>query len=301
MYNEGIVIDIHKEDTMKASLWKWVAGLIGIGLILSACSGNAPAGAGTPGGTLGTSEARVTQSFTVNGSVAVTIDSYNGDIKVKAGGSDQVQVEVIKHGGGTTDAQAKADLDNIQLSLTQAAGSVKLIATHKGAVLTNSTASFIVTMPAGSTLVASVDNGTVTVDGINGDVTATVGNGDITITNAGKGDLSAKTTNGSLTLSGSNVASITASTSNGNTSFVGSIAASKAANRIDAGNGSVNVTLPGDAQFGFDALTSNGNVTSDFTFQGDTTPASIKGTLGASPTFSLVVRVKNGGIALKKS
>jgi DUF4097 and DUF4098 domain-containing protein YvlB len=168
-------------------------------------------------------------------------------------------------------------------------------------VPTNSTASFIVTMPAGSALVASVDNGTVTVDGVNGDVTTTVGNGDITITNAGKGDMSAKTTNGNLTLGGSNVASVKASTSNGDASFAGSIAESKAANRIDAGNGSVSVTLPGNAQFGFDALTSNGKVTSDFTFQGDTTPTSIKGTLGASPTFSLVVRVKNGEITLKKS
>ncbi len=274
----------------------WI-GLMSLSLFLSACSGNASTGAG-PGSV---NEAKVTQAFTVNGDVTVTIDTYNGAINVKAGSNDQVQVEVTKRGGGTTDAQAKADLDAIQLSLTQAAGNVKLIATHKGAAPVNSAASFIVSMPPGSTVVASVDNGTITVDGLGADVTATTGNGDVTITNMNKGDLSAKTTNGMVTLSGRDLASLKASSANGDVSFSGSLAASKAANRIDVGNGSVGLALPGDAQFGVDALTSNGKLTSDFAFQGDTTPTSIKGTLGASPVFGIVLRVKNGAITIKKS
>ena len=53
-------------------------------------------------------------------------------------------------------------------------------------------------------------------------------------------------------------------------------------------------------QFGIDALTVNGALTSDFVFQGDTSPKSAKGTIGASPTFGIVIRVKNGDIAIKK-
>jgi len=290
----------NKEDTMKALTWKWiVTGLIGVALVLSACN-TATSGPGQPAGSSGPTEAKVTQAFTVSGDVTVTIDTYNGDINVKTGGTDQVQVEVVKRGGGTTDAQTKADLDNIQLSLSQAAGQVKLIATHKGVVPANSEALFNVTVPPGSAIVASVDNGSINVDGISADTTATVGNGDVTISNVSKGDLSAKSTNGNVILSGRDVASLKASTSNGNASFSGSVAASKAANRIDVGNGSATVSLPGDAQFGLDALTSNGSVASDFSFQGDTSSTAIKGTLGASPTFNLVVRVKNGAITFKK-
>ncbi len=286
---------------MKVSLWKWVAGLIGVTLILSACSGNAPATSAVPGGTSGVNESRATQSFSFSGDVIVTIDTYNGDIKVKAGANDQVQVEVIKHGGGTSDTQTKADLNNIQLSLTQTSGNVKLIATHPGQVPANSAVSFIVTMPTSSTVVASADNGSIAVDGVGGDITAVMGNGSVTVSNAGQGDLSAKTTNGNVTLSGTNVASLKASTSNGDVSFAGSIAAGKAANRIDVGNGNADVTLPASGQFGIDALTSTGQVTSDFVFEGNTSPTAIKGTLGAAPTFNLTVRVKNGAITLKKS
>ena len=292
---------------MKASMWRIiVSGLLGLALVLSGCGGSgAPAPAGTGGSgnsgvTSGVNETKDSQSFSITGDVIVTIDSYSGNITVKAGGSDKVQVDVVRHGGGTTDAEAKADLANIQTSLNQTSGNVKLIATHKGAAPVGSTASFVVTMPPGSTLIASVDNGTITIDGITGSVTATGANGDVIVSNAGKGGINAKTTNGNLTLSGSNLAVLKASTSNGNATFSGSLAQSNTANRVDVGNGDANLTLPGNGQFGLDALTSNGTVTSDFAFQGDTSPSAIKGTLGASPTFNVTVRVKNGSITVKK-
>ena len=284
---------------MKVPIWRVVvSGLIGLALVLSGCSGSGTPVSGSAGGL---NEAKDSQSFSVTGDVTVTISSYSGDIQVKAGSSDKVQVDVVRHGGGTTDAEAKADLGNIQTSLNQTVGNVKLMATHKGAVPTGSTASFVVTMPSGSILVALVDNGSMTIDGITASVTATGSNGNVTVTNAGKGGINAKTVNGNVTLSGSNVSVLKASTQNGDASFSGSLTQSNNANRLDVGNGDARLTVPGDAQFGLDALTANGTLTSDFTFQGDTSPAAIKGTLGASPTFNVTVRVKNGSIAVKKS
>jgi DUF4097 and DUF4098 domain-containing protein YvlB len=283
---------------MKVSAWKsTVTGLIGFALVLSACGG----ATGSTNSNDVSQEAKVNQAFTVTGDVTVTISTYNGDIKVTTGSVDQVQVEVVKHGGGTTDAEAKADLDNIQLSLSQTSGNVKLVATHAGRVPTNSKASFVVVMPPDSKVVATLDNGSITVDGVKGGVYATSTNGELNITGAGKADLTAKTVNGNVTLTGQEVTKLTASSSNGNVSFIGSLAESKAANRIDVGNGNATFGAPGDTQFGIDALTSNGALTSDFVFQGDSTKSSVKGTIGSSPTFSVVVRVKNGSITLRKS
>lgn len=269
-----------------------IISLIGLALILSACGGG--------GGPAAENEAKVSQAFAVSGDVAVSISTYNGAIEVKTGGEGQVQVDVTKRGGGDTDAQAKTDLDNINLSLTQTAGKVNLVATHRGAPPNNSAASFVVTAPAGATIVATLDNGTVTISGVKGDVTVTTGNGEITMRGVEDGAISAKTTNGNVTLEGRNIAGLTASSSNGEVSFAGSIAANEEGNRIDVGNGSASISLPGDTQWGIDASTGNGQLTSDFAFQGDTTPTSVKGTVGASPTFGVRIRVQNGNVTIKK-
>lgn len=271
---------------------QWLCGLVGLALILSACGGGAaPAG---------DNQATVSQSFAVDEDVTVTVSTYNGAIEIRAGSSDQVLVEVTKRGGGKTDAEAKRDLDNIQLALNQAAGSVKLVATHRGQAPADSAASFVVTVPAGAAVVASLTNGTIAVNGVKRDVTVTASNGDLTVRGVEEGAITARTTNGNVTLEGREVASLVASSSNGSVSFQGSVAESNAANRIDVGNGSVSITLPGDAQWGVDALTSNGALTSGFAFQGNTTPTSVKGTTGASPTFGIVIRIKNGNITIKK-
>jgi len=268
-----------------------LGGIIGLALILSACGG---------GGPIAANETRESQSFSVSGEVTVTVSTYNGTIDVRAGGDDQVRVEVTKRGGGDTDAEAKADLNNIQLALSQSAGSVKLVATHSGTAPENSAVSFVVTVPPASTLEASVDNGSIKVDGVKGDVTLTAGNGDLTVRGVDEGVISAKTTNGNVTLEGREVASVTATSSNGSVSFAGSLAESDAANRLDAGNGSASLTLPADAQFAIDATTANGALTSGFDFQGDLRPRSVEGTIGASPAFSVVIRVQNGNITISK-
>ncbi len=277
-----------------ASLKLTLIGFMVMALVLAACGGSQ----GTS--TSGVADSNVSQSFAVNGDVTVTITTYAGNIQVNAGGSGQVQVQVVKHGGGDTDAVAKSDLDNIQLSLTQTAGKINLTATHRGVIPSNSAASFIVTVPAGSTLVASDDSGKVTIDGVTGGVTARTTSGDIAVTNADKNDLVVGTVNGNLTLSGKLMTSLRASSTNGNVSFSGSLDKNSAANRLDVGNGNANLTMPGDTQFGIDAATSNGTLASDFTFQGDTSPTSAKGTLGASPLFNIVIRVRNGTITIKK-
>ncbi len=264
---------------------------VGLALIVSACGG---------GGASVANEEKSTQSFTVGAEVSLTISTYNGSIDVRAGSGNKIEVEVIKRGGGATDAEAKADLENIELSMEQSAGQVKLVATHRGSIPSDSGVSFKVTVPSEITLVASLENGPITVEGVKGDITATANNGDLTVRGAGDGALALKTTNGDLSVEGAAIDSLTASSTNGAATFQGSLVESDAANTIDVGNGSATLTLPGDAQFSIDALTSNGQLASDFDVQGDQSSTSIKGTVGSSPAFDLVVRVKNGPITIKR-
>src|SRR5512143_1071757 len=158
-----------------------VSGLLVLACVLAACGG-----AAAPAGT--TADANVTQSFAVNGDVTVTITTYAGEVKVNAGGAGQVQVQVMKHGGGATDAGSKGDLDNMQLSLNQSSGKINLTATHRGTVPVGSLVSFIVRMEAGSGCVALGDSGKVTIDGVQGGVTARTTSGDIIVTNADNND-----------------------------------------------------------------------------------------------------------------
>jgi len=273
-----------------------VSGLIGIALFLSAC--NASGSGSVSGGAV--VEAKSTQSFAVGEEVEVTVSTYNGAIEVRGGTGNQVQVEVTKRGGGDTEAASKADLDSIELSLTQAGAQVKLIATHKGPIPPNSSASFVVTVPAGSTLSATLDNGAITVNGVKGAVTATATNGDITVQGVEKNAISVKTTNGSLTLGGTGVTGVTGTTSNGNVSFQGSLAESSTDSRLEADNGNITLTLSADAQINIDASTANGTLKSDFTIEGEVAPKSAKGAIGATPVSRVVMRTQNGDVVIKK-
>ncbi|HZY43606.1 MAG TPA: hypothetical protein VFF70_02560 [Anaerolineae bacterium] len=133
-----------------------------------------------------------------------------------------------------------------------------------------------------------------------GGATARTTSGDIAVTNADKNERVVGTVNSNTTSSGKRLINLREPSANGNVSFSESLVKNSAANRVAVDNGNASLTLPGDAQFGIDALTSNGTLASDFTFQGDTSPTSVKGTLGASPLLGNTIRVKNGTITVKK-
>jgi DUF4097 and DUF4098 domain-containing protein YvlB len=67
-------------------------------------------------------------------------------------------------------------------------------------------------------------------------------------------------------------------------------------------NGSVDVTLPGSAEFKVDAATTNGGISTDFSVsvQGRFNSKQLSGTVGGGGR-ELKVATTNGGIELKKS
>jgi DUF4097 and DUF4098 domain-containing protein YvlB len=66
--------------------------------------------------------------------------------------------------------------------------------------------------------------------------------------------------------------------------------------------GSLSVTLLANAQFAVDAVTSNGNITSDFAVSGGSrSDTQLRGTVGSDPGTTLGLRTSNGPIEIRQS
>jgi hypothetical protein len=113
-------------------------------------------------------------------------------------------------------------------------------------------------------------------------------------------EVQAATTNGNVEVSTSEWAS--ARTTNGGVRV--SMGSAKWSGELElmTTNGSVDVTLPGSAEFKVEARTTNGGIRSDFpiTVQGTFGPKTLSGTVGGGGR-ELKIATTNGGIGLKKS
>lgn len=61
-------------------------------------------------------------------------------------------------------------------------------------------------------------------------------------------------------------------------------------------NGDIDLTLPSDLQFEFEAATKNGTITTSFQERVAVKGNTIKGTVGSSPTATITIETKNGNI-----
>ena len=140
---------------------------------------------------------------------------------------------------------------------------------------------FDVQVPRGVRFHALTTNGAVHCLRLESVVEAATTNGDVEVSTSEWA--SAKTTNGGVRVS------------MGNAKWSGEL-------EEETTNGSVNVTLPGSAEFKVDAATTNGGISTDFpiSVQGKFSSKSLSGTVGGGGR-ELKVATTNGGIELKKS
>jgi putative adhesin len=141
--------------------------------------------------------------------------------------------------------------------------------------------SFDVQVPRGVRFHALTTNGAVHCVRLESVVQAETTNGDVEVSTSEWA--SAKTTNGGVRVS------------MGNAKWSGELEETTT-------NGSVDVTLPGSAEFKVDAATTNGGINTDFpiSVQGKFSSKSLSGTVGGGGR-ELKVATTNGGIELKKS
>jgi DUF4097 and DUF4098 domain-containing protein YvlB len=284
--------------------------LLIVALTLAACGANINI-------SLFTAEEAVSQTFTAD-KPHVVVQTFNGSIDVITGSDNTVKIDVTKRGGGNSQDAAQADLKNVEVTMTQDGGTIRVTAqrTDRRIDIGNSGAAAKLRIPNGSTLELRSSNGNITSSGPVADVTAETSNGWIDVksalgqldlqtsngnvtVNGGSGRLRLETSNGGIDATADNVV-IEGRTSNGSIHFTGSLAAGSS--ELRTSNAGIVATLPANASFSLDAETSNSKITSDFAVT--TTGASdtlLRGTVGSSPEASLTLNTSNGSIDLNKS
>ena len=265
-----------------------------------------------------TAEETVTQSFTPAGQPRVVVEMFNGTIDVVTGADNTVKVDVVKRGGGISQAEAQDDLKNVEVTMTLDGDTIRVTAKRadQRVDIGNSGASAKLRVPEGTILNLRSSNGTISSSGPVGDVKAETSNGPIDVrgsngqldlntsngpitTNGGSGAIDVETSNGTIDVTADN-ALVTARTSNGPIRFNGSLAQGHSEMRTS--NGNLVVTLPAGAQFIIDASTSNGKISSDFAVTAQNfSDDHLSGTVGNDPGTTLDVQTSNGPIEIRQS
>jgi DUF4097 and DUF4098 domain-containing protein YvlB len=272
----------------------WIVALILVVVASLGCSTSI-------GVSLSTADETVQKSFEVGASPRVVVETFNGKVQVTTDAAPTVSVSVTKRGSGNTQAAAQDDLKNIEVTMTQDGGAVRVVARriNRASNWGNSGASATLKVPSGAVLELRSSNGTVTVLGQTGDVTINTSNGKISV-DGSRGQLKLDTSNGSIEAS-ADQAVVNARTSNGAITFKGALAQGN--HTLRTSNGKITLTLPASASFKLDAETSNGKVSSDFavTRTGGSRDSELRGTVGDNPATSIELRTSNGGIELRKN
>jgi len=246
-----------------------------------------------------TAEERGSQTVDAPTAPRVVVESFNGEIEVRAGSEGEVEADWVKRGSGDSQAAAQDDLNNVEVTVTREGDAVRIIARRTDSrPANNSGASFEVRVPANAVLDLRTSNGGITVDGITGEVRADTSNGKVRVDGAtGRVDLSSS--NGEIDVTATNAA-VTVRTSNGAIRFEGSLADGD--HTFSTSNGRIVLTLPSDARFRVDARTSNGEVMTDFpvTVSGKIEKDALNGTVGENPAVSLRLESSNGSIEIRK-
>jgi hypothetical protein len=258
----------------------------------------------------------VTKSFKTGRAPRLVLDVFNGSIDLVADTEGRVEVRVTKQGAGENAEAAQAALKNIDVQMAREGDSIRVKAKRlEETKLTNSGASAEVRVPSGSVVELRTSNGEVSLRGGRGraDVRTSNGkievqkrmgplhlrtsNGGITIA-GGTGPMDLKTSNGAITVEAHH-AKLTAHTSNGPIHFRGTLAGGK--HSLHTSNGNIELTVPGNAQFRFDAETSGGHIANAFSKERPAGKAKkrLADTVGQNPPTFIELRTSNGNVALR--
>lgn len=290
-----------------ASTW-WRAGLF-LGLMTEI-------GCGALGGNPFKAEKVISKTYATTAPPRVVIDTFNGAIDVTTHPENAVAVRVTKQARGANQEAAEADLENIEVTLNEEGGTIRISARSTGAKIGgNRGAAVEVQLPAGSTLDLRTTNGKISAVGPTSDVTANNSNGGVEVKGS-RGKAHLETTNGSIHLDGgagrveartsngaidvhTEKAQVDAHTSNGTIHCTGRLA--DGAHTFQTSNGKIVLAFPPDARFHIDAQTSNGRITNQFGISGNGKDKHhLSGSVGESPAASITARTSNGGIEIRQ-
>jgi DUF4097 and DUF4098 domain-containing protein YvlB len=242
-------------------------------------------------------EEEIARSFAVSGTPKLVVDAFNGPIQIDRGGSGKIDCTVVRRASGADQAEAKANLKNVSVAMSEDAGTVHVTVRRAG-LAWDAGASVRVHVPEGTTISLRNENGPINVRGIEGPVDARATNGTIRIEDA-TGAVTLHTTNGRIACDAAD-AVVSAGATNGPIEFHGTLAAGQSA--FETINGRVTLKLPEGLAFHLDARTSNGKVATDFDVDGerDRKGKRLVGRVGHDPKVNLKVRTTNGNIRISE-
>ncbi len=243
----------------------------------------------------------VSDVFKSKSTPTIVVETFNGSIDVSNGADDEVVVEVTKRASGFNEDAARANLERVEVSISQNDDEVRVKAERHGHGIGECGAAVIIVVPPGSHLVLRSSNGYIVSEGIRGEIDAQTSNGKIDVVEA-SGKIQVGSSNGAILVEATD-AEVDARTSNGSIRFNGSLAAGDSLLRTS--NGNIDVRLPADSQFELEAATSNAKVNSEFSSdegnrRGDRRRRHLSATIGEKPTFSLVLSTSNASINVRK-
>lgn len=121
---------------------------------------------------------KIVKSFSVGRDGSLLLHNVSGDIVVTASSVNDIRVEAIKHAKGRTAAEARGQLENVQLSIQNAGGRVEVMTEHRGRE-SRAWVSFNVMVPYDARVELHSVSGDITVTGLKGELRAETVSGDV--------------------------------------------------------------------------------------------------------------------------
>ncbi len=144
------------------------------------------------------------KNFTVGSPASLEVDSSSGEIRITVGDSDQIDVTAATTAWGPDQAQADAELADVEVIMTQQGDTVHLEARRRSTVaveLRTFEVKFTIQVPAHTRVDATSGSGSVTLTGTTGPAVLHSDFGDVTAEDV-SGGLSLTSSSGNLTATG---------------------------------------------------------------------------------------------------
>lgn len=151
---------------------------------------------------------RVTQTYKVGADGSLDLTNISGDVRVTAGGGNEIKIEAIKRARHRDGDEAKALLDRLRVEINNVGGRVEVRAVYpRSNGRMSASVDFVITVPATAAVSLKTISGNIIVTNVRGEVRADTISGDLEITGTPNVPM-AKTVSGTLTARGISAATV---------------------------------------------------------------------------------------------
>ena len=226
---------------------------------------------------------RETRQFPVSGEPDISVETFDGSLRIQSWDRDEVLVEIEKRGASTEDIErleVRATQEGNRIRIEALPGAGDTVVTFGGP---SPSVAFVVSVPRRVRLRAATGDGSVNVDGLEGDIAISSGDGSITAQSL-RGRLTMHTGDGSIRVVDAD-GSIEVDTADGSVQVDGRLDAVRVNTadgsvRVEArdgsavaidwelttGDGSIVLRVPAGVDAEVDAESADGHVEADGTF-----------------------------------